>query len=155
MEDNDLILEDWKMTKDRIKHFDDVVMKTRVQGIPIATAMQIAAFVTAASVGGITTGFFGLPVFSLIIIASLIYLLPVLLLDIFHFIMLLRAVDHAKSIEEKEPFKGKLQITTKLSSRSMSIFHSIGGYLIYAVVYLTGIYFAFFGANDILGSING
>ncbi|MDH5463586.1 MAG: hypothetical protein OEW49_04695 [Nitrosopumilus sp.] len=150
MDENDLRLEDWKMAKDRIKHFDDIVMKTRVQGIPIATAMQIAAFVTASSVGHITTGFFNLPVFSLILISSIIYLVPVVLLDFFHFWLLLKAVSHAKDIESKPPFKGNLRITHVLSNNKYTALHSIGGYLIYSLVFGVGIYFAFFGAHDIL-----
>ena len=138
------------MTKDRIKHFDDVVMKTRVHGIPIATAMQIAAFVTAQNIGGITTSFFGLSVFSLIIIASLVYLVPVLLLDIVHFVLLLRAVKHAKNIESISTFKDNLRITHQLSDTKLTILHSVGGYLIYAFVFLGGLFFAFYGVNDIL-----
>jgi hypothetical protein len=36
----DLVLKDWEMTKDRIKHFDDATIRLRLQGIPIGTAIQ-------------------------------------------------------------------------------------------------------------------
>jgi hypothetical protein len=151
----ELRFEDWKMTKNRIKHFDDIVMKTRVQGIPIATAIQAAAFVSAASVGKIETTIFNyqISVFSIIILSSLTYLVPVLLLDIFHFKLLLKAVKHASKIEEEEPFKGKLEITHKLTSRGLSVLHSLGGYGTYFVIFLAGFYFAFIGSHDIITNL--
>ncbi len=147
-------LEDWKMTKDRIKHFDDVLMRTRVEGIPIATALQAAAFVTAKDVGYIQTKipFIGdpisLPVFSLIILASLAYLVPVLLLDILHFVLLKKAVEHAYDLEKQ--LGNKIQITHKLTSFWLTLLHTVGAYLIYGMIFAAGIYFAFFGANEIL-----
>lgn len=142
MDENDLRLEDWKMTKDRIKHFDDMVMKTRVQGLPIATAIQAIAFASLASVGKIQTTILDLSVFSLIIIASLIYLVPVLLLDILHLILLSKAVKHAKNIEENF-FKETISITRILSSRKLTALHVAGGIGIYAVVFGAGFYFLY------------
>src|SRR6266567_1441091 len=43
--DSELYLKDWEMTKDRIKHFDDVVIRIRTQGVPLATAILAAGFV--------------------------------------------------------------------------------------------------------------
>jgi len=152
--DEEFKLEDWKMTKDRIKHFDDVLMRTRVEGIPIATALQAAAFVTAKDVGYIQTkiplifGTISLPVFSLIILASLAYLIPVLLLDILHFVLLKKAVEHAYDLEEE--LGNKIKITHKLTSFWLTLLHTVGAYLIYAVIFLAGIYFALFGADGIL-----
>lgn len=151
MEDNEIRLEDWKMTKDRIKHFDDMVMKTRVQGLPIATAIQAIAFATLASVGKIQTTILDLPVFSLIIIAGLIYLVPVLLLDVLHLLLLRKAVMHAKNIEETY-FKNTLSITRILSNRKLTILHIVGGLGIYSVVFASGIYFIII-APEILSSL--
>ncbi len=149
MDDDEIRLEDWKMTKDRIKHFDDMVMKTRVQGLPIATAIQAIAFATLTSVGKIQTNVLGLPVFSLIIIAGLIYLIPVLLLDILHLALLTKAVKHAKLIEDNY-FKDKLTITNVLSDKKLTVLHVVGGLGIYAVVFGAGLYFLFVAPQILL-----
>lgn len=156
MNEDDILLEDWKITKDRIKHFDDVIMKTRVQGLPIATTIQAAAFASLGSIGKISIQFagFDLHVFSLIIFAGLVYLVPILLLDLLHYKLLLKAVAHAKSIEERPQFVGKLEITHKLSSRGLSFLHAAGGYGVYIVVFASGIYFALIAVNDIIKSLN-
>jgi hypothetical protein len=44
LSDEDLRLEDWKMPNDRVKYLDDTVMRTRLQGLPIATSIQAAAW---------------------------------------------------------------------------------------------------------------
>jgi hypothetical protein len=55
--DEALILEDWKMSNKRVEYLDDTVMKTRLQGLPIATGIQAAAFTTlGAKIGDTTVG---------------------------------------------------------------------------------------------------
>jgi hypothetical protein len=152
MSDEDTLkLEDWKMANDRVKYLDDTVMKTRTQGIPIATTIQVAAFTTlGAKIGDITIGQgiihifgFSLAVFQLIIGASLAYLVPVLLLDIMHYKLLLRAVDHTKVLESH--FKDKLLTTTKLTSSKLTLMHTVGAYLVYAFIFVFGILFSIYG----------
>ena len=81
LSDEDLRLEDWKMANDRVKYLDDTVMRTRIQGLPIATSFQAAAFTTlGAKIGDTTVGQtmvsivgLNLAVFQLIIGAGLAY----------------------------------------------------------------------------------
>ena len=152
MDDSDQIkLEDWKMTKDRIKHFDDVVMRTRLQGLPIASAIQASAFITADTIGKIELNIFGatFPVFSVLVLAGLFYLVPVILLDVLHFSLLRKAVGHAISIEDHGIFKENLGITKALTSTRLTLLHSVGAYSIYALMILVGI-FLIWKAPDIL-----
>jgi len=80
LSDDDLLqLEDWKVSKDRIKHFDDIIMRTRIGGLPIATGLQAAAFLTSNTIGKIQPEIFpfDITIFSLIMFASVLYLIPV------------------------------------------------------------------------------
>lgn len=136
------------MSKDRIKHFDDVIMRTRITGLPIATGLQAAAFLTSDTIGKIHPPMLSpleIPIFSLIMIASVLYLIPVFLFDILHFTLLLKAVKHAKSIENQEVFRGKLEITTKLTSHRLTMIHKFAGYGIYLIIIGSGIFFAIMG----------
>jgi hypothetical protein len=99
-------------------------MRTRIQGLPIATSIQTAAFTTLGAKIGDTTvgqtnvfsiGDFHLAVFQLIVGAGLAYLILVLLLDILHYMLLIKAANHTKYIETQY-FKDKLSITTKLTA---------------------------------------
>jgi hypothetical protein len=151
-DDDNLRLEDWKMSNDRVKYRDDTVMRTRIQGLPIATSIQAAAFTTLGAKIGDTTvgqtnvaiGDFNLAVFQLIIGAGLAYLIPVLLLDILHYKLLVKAAHHTKHIEKKY-FKDRLSITTKLITARYTLMHTIGAYLIYGFIFVFGILFALFG----------
>jgi|RhiMetdeSRZDD1v2_1073273.scaffolds.fasta_scaffold2709233_1 hypothetical protein len=108
-------------------------MKTRLQGLPIATSIQAAAFTTLGAKIGDTTvgqtivsiGDFNIAVFQLIIIAGLAYLIPVLLLDILHYMLLIKAADHTKHIETNS-FNGNLSITSTLTSRRLTNLHTVG-----------------------------
>jgi hypothetical protein len=150
-EDN-LRLEDWKVSNETVKYLDDTVMKTRIQGLPIATSIQAAAFTTlGAKVGetvvgqtNVAIGDFNITVFQLIVMAGLAYLIPVLLLDILHYMLLLKAVNHAKFIETRY-FKDKLSITSKLTASHYTHMHTIGAYLIYGFIFVFGILFALYG----------
>lgn len=129
LSDEDLRLEDWKMPNDRVKYLDDTVMRTRLQGLPIATSIQAAAFTTlGAKIEDTTVGLtnvlsvgdFDFAVFQLILGAGLAHLIPVLLLDILHYRLLLVAAEHTTDIEDKY-FKDKLSITSKLHTASTQI----------------------------------
>jgi hypothetical protein len=56
-------------------------------------------------------------------IIALIYLLSLILSDVLHSLLLLRAVDHAMNIENLPQFKGLLGITNSLTTRNMSRIH--------------------------------
>lgn len=142
MDDDDaIILEDWKMTKDRIKHFDDILMRTRTQGLPIAAIIQGIGFFTKDRIGDIQISFAGIntTVFPMIILAGLLYLIPIVTLDILHFKLLLLSVDRAKEIEELPKFKNKLKITHVLTNRGLSILHATGAYAVYGLIFIFGI----------------
>lgn len=100
--DTDLVFEDWKMTKDRIKHFDDVAIRLRIGGIPIASAIigaGLASFQYTSTIV-FSIGNFSINATSIVILLGAFYLLPILALDIFHFHLLLISVEHAKQIEQ-------------------------------------------------------
>jgi hypothetical protein len=154
-----LRLEDWKVANDRVKYLDDTVMRTRVQGIPIATSILAAAYATiGAKIGDISIGQsmisifgFDFSVFQLIIAAGLGYLIPVLLLDILHYRLLLLAKDYTIKLEES--FDNKLHITSELSAPHLTHLHTIGGYSVYGLIFLFGFLFILFG-TPILKSIS-
>ena len=137
MNDRDLILKDWEMTKDRIKHFDDVVIRLRIQGIPIAATIQAAGLASIEYTKDII--FCGLSLTSLILIFGSLYLIPIFGLDLFHFKLLIISVNHAKNIEDSSEFKGKLQITSKLTSPILTWLHTILAAAIYLILILFGI----------------
>jgi len=139
---DDLVLEDWKMTKDRIKHFDDVVIRLRLQGIPIGTAIQaigIASFQYTQNVR-----FWNINATSFIILLGSLYLIPIFLLDILHYRLLLISVSHAKQIEAMPTYKDKLQITTKLTSPKLTRLHTICTILVYGFVIAFGFILAYY-----------
>jgi len=150
MSKEDLILKDWEMTKDRIKHFDDVVMRIRIGGIPIATAIQAAGFIAYPHIHDLIIILqlgqhqFQLPALSLIFLASALYLFPIALLDGLHYKLLLIAVNHAKEIESLDNYKGKLQITTKLTSPWLTRIHTFAAYSVYVFIAGLGLFLAIF-----------
>jgi len=152
--DTELLLEDWKMTKDRIKHFDTMVMKLRVQGLPIAAVIQAIAFFVSSQADGISINILGyeFSVFAIIVMTALFYLVPVLFLDVLHFLLLYSSVKHALQLE-KNHFNNKIQITHKLTNKFYTIMHIIGGYGVYALIYVIGIYFISLGSPESLASI--
>jgi len=149
MEDDEIIIEDWKMTKDKISHFDDILFRTRLEGLPISTGLQAAAFAVDGFVGSMHLAIFGhnIPIFSLIMLASVFYLIPIMMLDKLYFKFLCTAVDHAKSIE-KNNFENKIQITTKLTSLKNTKRHYKTMFLMYFVVMATGSFFFIMGITN-------
>jgi uncharacterized membrane-anchored protein YitT (DUF2179 family) len=142
MSDPDLILKDWEMTKDRIKHFDDVVTRLRLQGIPIGTAIQAIGFASFQYVKTVNIG--GISATSLIVAMGSIYLIPIFFLDLFHYNLMLISVRHAKEIEALPKYKDKLQITTKLTSRKLTILHTVCAIIVYCGVIAMGFVLAYF-----------
>jgi len=128
--DEDLYLKDWEITKDRIKHFDDIVMRIRVQAIPISSAFFIAGW------GLHQEGYEWAP---WLFIMAAIYIFPIALLDYFHYILLTKSVSHAIDIE-KNKFNNKLQITSKLTTPYLSFVHSLAATIIYIMIFISAIY---------------
>ena len=142
MNDEDLILKDWEMTKDRIKHFDDVVIRIRLNGIPIGTAIQAAGLASLKYTHTFKFGGIISPT-SLIIAIGSIYLVPIFLLDMLHYDLLMKSVKHGMNIEDQPKYKGKLQITTKLTSDTLTKLHYYCAILVYAGSILGGLLVAF------------
>lgn len=145
MKDEDLILEDWKVTKDRIKHFDEVVIRLRLGGIPIASAIIGAGLASFQYTSQIVfnIGRFTINATSIVILLGAFYLLPIFALDMFHFHLLLISVKHARQIEQQKKYKGKLQITTKLTSPILTKMHTAIAILIYVGVFATALALAY------------
>ncbi len=138
MNDITLMFEDWKMTKDRIKHFDETMLRLRIQGIPMAAAIIAAAFASMEYTRHVVV--FGFPLTSLILFLGSFYIVPIFGLDYFNFRLLVAAVNHARWIEEQPEFKGKLQVTTKLTSQRFTVNHRLLAFLLYVMLILFGIF---------------
>ena len=145
MKDDDLVLEDWKMTKDRIKHFDDVVIRLRLGGIPIASAIIGAGLASFQYTSKIVFTICDLTInaTSIVMLLGAFYLLPIFALDVFHFQLLKISVEHARQIERLEKYKDKLQITTKLTSPTLTKVHTLIAIIIYLSVFITALALAY------------
>jgi hypothetical protein len=137
MNDDDLILEDWKMTKDRIKHFDDIVIRLRLGGVPIASAIIGAGLASFQYTSTLLFHIWSYTInaTSIVILLGALYILPICILDVFHYHLLVIAVDHARQIEQQDKFRGKLQITTKLTSPILTKIHLSVAIIIYTFVF--------------------
>jgi len=145
MSQPDLILKDWEMTKDRIKHFDDVVIRMRLQGIPIATAILAVGLASFPYTHPIKVSILHwvITATSVIIALGSIYLIPIFVLDALHYNLLLRSIEHAKQIEQLPKYKGKLQITTILTSPILTRLHTICAVAVYLGVIAFGFVLAY------------
>ena len=145
MKDEDLVLEDWKMTKDRIKHFDDIVIRLRLEGVPISMAIIGAGLGSFQYTSKVifNVGHYSISATSIVLLLAALYILPLCILDAFHYHLLVIAVDHARSIEQQERFQGKLQITTKLTSPTLTIIHLVVAMVIYVGLFIASIILAY------------
>ncbi len=141
----DLTLKDWEMTKDRIKHFDDVVIRLRLQGIPIATAIMAVGLASFPYTHPIRVSIFHwvITATSLIIALGSVYLIPIFALDALHYKLLLLSVKHAKEIEQSPKYKGKLQVTTILTSPILTRVHTVCALAVYLGVIVFGFVLAY------------
>lgn len=113
----DLIVINWKTFKDRIKFFDDIIARLRLEGTPIC-------------IGIYTLGY--LAQFWLIYLLGIFYIIGIFCLDYLHYKLLLVAVEKAKEIEEK--FEDEiLTVTKSLTTKKRTIYHSIGFIILYVV----------------------
>src|SRR5437667_11909579 len=104
----DYPFEDWKMAKDRIKHFDDVVVRIRLQGIGIAATIMSIGVASVRFTGVVRIMIGGLSVTGVAAIAFLgsLYLIPVAALDWFHYKLLILYVERALEVENDAKYKG-------------------------------------------------
>ncbi|WAI01233.1 hypothetical protein [Methanogenium organophilum] len=139
---NYLYIEDWKVTKDRIRHFDDIILKIRLEGIPIALALFSIGYYLIPILQINEVPVFGnaacIPFF-----AVSFYIIGLMGMDFVHFVLLLGSVDHSKWIENLPQFKGKLQITTKLTNIKLTWFHLIYAMIFYASILGVSVFVGF------------
>jgi len=141
MVENNLLLEDWKMAKDRIKHFDDTMIKIRIQGIPIATAIFAIGATTYQYIHNvrISIPYFSINASALVILIGTMYLIPIFALDMFHYKLLTIAVKRAREIESDPLTNNQLQITTRLTSPMLTWFHTLTALFLYVALLIAGI----------------
>ena len=119
----DLIVINWQSFKDRIKFFDDIIARLRLEGTPIC-------------IGIYTLGY--LVHFQLIYLLGIAYIFGILCLDLLHFKLLRVAVKKAKEIENKFE-DGILTVTKSLTTKWRTIYHFIGIFILYGVLIVAGI----------------
>ena len=119
----DLIVINWQTFKDRIKFFDDIIARLRLEGTPIC-------------IGVYTLGY--LAHFWAIYLLGIFYIFGILCLDLLHFKLLLIAVKKAKEIEDKFE-DGVLTVTKSLTTKWRTTLHFIGVVILYVVFIGVGI----------------
>ena len=121
--DLDLTILNWTTFKDRIKFFDEIISRLRLEGTPIC-------------IGIFTLGY--LAKFWLIYLLGIFYISGILLLDLLHFWLLLVSVNKALSIENN--IEGNyLTVTRDLTNPSRTILHLLGVFILYCSLIIVGI----------------
>ena len=111
----DLIVINWQTLKDRIKFFDDIIARLRLEGTPIC-------------IGIYTLGY--LAQFQIIYLLGIFYIIGIFCLDLLHLKLLLVAVKEAKKIEGK--FEDEiLTVTRSLTTNWRTTLHFIGIFILY------------------------
>jgi len=65
-------------------------------------------------------------------------------LDMLHYVLLLTSVEHARHIEAMPKYKGKLQVTTKLTKPWLTKIHWFCAIAVYLGVIIVGLVLAYF-----------
>ena len=124
----DLIVINWQTLKDRIKFFDDIIARLRLEGTPIC-------------IGIYTLGY--LAHFWAIYLLGIFYMIGILCLDLLHFKLLRVAVKEAQKIEDKFE-DGILTVTKSLTTKWRTVFHFIGVIILYGVFIVVGFVLIFY-----------
>jgi len=132
----EVILEDWKMAKDRISVFDNQVIAIRISGIPLVLVIIGVGFVVVNKINQVTIPVLNCSGAILPFVFAALYTIPLCILDALHYDLLLKAVEHAKSIENSDPFRNLLNITNKLTSPKLTFIHTISLYALYIIIFL-------------------
>lgn len=140
----DLVFEDWKKAHDKIEHCSDIVIRLRLEGISIASAIIGAGLATFQYTSEIVFNIDKITIngTSIVILLGAVYLLPIFALDMFYYKLLLISVKHARQIEQ-EKYKGDLQITTKLTSKALTTAHAVIAIIIYVGIFITALALAY------------
>lgn len=141
----DYVFEDWLMAKDRIKHFDDIVVRIRLEGIGIAAAIMSIGAASVEFTGAIRLSLSSLTLTgpAAIVLLGTLYLIPVAALDGLHYSLLLRSVNRALDIENDPTYRGKLCITTELTSKTLTRLHNVILMAVYVGLFVFGLILAF------------
>lgn len=131
----EVVLEDWKIAKDRISVFDSQVIAIRISGIPLVLVIIAVGIVVIDRMNQIIVPILNCNGAALPFIFAALYTIPLFLLDALHYDLLLKAVNHAKQIENSPPFKGLLGITNSLTNERLTLVHSWSLYALYATIF--------------------
>ena len=119
----DLIVINWQTFKDRIKFFDDIIARLRLEGAPIC-------------IGIYTLGYFAQ--FWIIYLLGIVYIIGIFILDYLHFKLLRVAVREAQKIEDK--FEDEILTVTKhLTTKWRTTLHYLGMLILYIIFIIVGI----------------
>ena len=119
----ELTIINWQMFKDRIKFFDDIISRLRLEGIPICIAIYTFGYLSN---------------FWLVYLLGVLYVSGILCLDILHMRLLMISVNKAKNIESK--FENSiLSVTTDLESGKRTFIHYFGAGILYGSLIIAGV----------------
>lgn len=119
----ELTIINWQMFKDRIKFFDDIISRLRLEGTPICIAIYTFGYLSN---------------FWLVYLLGILYVSGILCLDILHMRFLMISVNKAKNIESK--FENSiLSVTTDLESGKRTFIHYFGAGILYGSLIIAGV----------------
>jgi len=124
------------MSKERISFFDNAVITIRMSGIPIVLVIIGVGFAIMEKSNTITIPIINCNGAALPFIFAALYTIPLFSLDLLHYGLLLRAVNHAKKIEETPTFKDLLGISKTLTSPRLTHLHSFSTVALYATMFI-------------------
>lgn len=137
MDKTELLLEEWKITKDRISHFDEIVIRLRIEGISLALLIIGIGFTIVQYAPKVYVNLLQWSAAGLIFIFASLYLIPIFSFDMLHYYLLLKSVKHSIEIE-RELFLDKIAITQKLTAKTLTVIHSIFFIALYIVIITMG-----------------
>ena len=119
----ELTIVNWQMFKDRIKFFDDIISRLRLEGTPICIAIYTFGYLSN---------------FWLVYLLGIFYVFGILCLDLLHMRLLMTSVDKAKQIESKFE-NSELSVTTDLESVKRTFIHYFGAGILYGSLIVAGV----------------
>lgn len=126
------------MTKEQIRHFDDMIIRLRVEGISISLVIIGIGFTIVQLAPNVVIPIINWSAASAMFIFASLYLFPIFLFDMVHFKLLLTSVDYAISLENQY-FAGKIALTNTLTSKYLTWLHTGAFYFLYLVIIVIGI----------------
>ena len=137
MDSTELLLEEWKLTKDRISHFDEIVIRLRLEGISLALLIIGIGFMIVQYAPTVHVTEIDFSAAGLVFIFASAYLIPIFFFDMLHYHLLIQSVEHSISIE-KMIFSDRKSITQKLTSKFLTTIHSVLFIALYLIIISMG-----------------